>query len=185
MKALIVVDVQNDFCEGGSLAVPNASKVLPYINMFISSKQYDFIVYSMDWHPKNHISFASNPHHTAAWPDHCVQNTFGAKLHKDIQISPHPIYVQKGFLPEKDEYSAFGGFWEGKSLHQILQEKTVSQLDICGVAFDYCVGSSALDAQSLGYKTRVLVNGTKHIAEESKKEMMGRLLKAGVILIDK
>jgi nicotinamidase/pyrazinamidase len=185
MKALMVVDMQNDFCEGGSLAVDGASHIIPYVNSLISSIEYGLILYSMDWHPKGHISFASSPNHTASWPDHCVQNTSGAMLHKDLRILSNAIYIQKGSQLDKDEYSAFGGYCGSKIVNDILKENKVCSVDICGLAFDYCVGSTALDAKSHGYHTRILMNGTKKISEKSAQEMKDRLMKAGIVLVDK
>jgi nicotinamidase-related amidase len=114
-----------------------------------------------------------------------VQNTTGAMLHKDLRILSNAIYIQKGFKLDKDEYSAFGGYCGSKTLDDVLKENKVCIVDICGLAFDYCVGSTALDAKALGYCTRVVMNGTKEISEKSMQEMKDRLIKAGIVLADK
>ena len=118
-KALIIVDVQNDFCEGGALAVPGAGQIVPYINLLLKDNQYDQVVLSQDWHPADHKSFASTNNRKVGekinlngipqfmWPDHCVQGTAGAEFHPDLDRSKVTHIIQKGKNAEFDSYSAF------------------------------------------------------------------------------
>lgn len=174
MKALIVVDVQNDFCSGGSLAVPHAEEIIPVINDLM--KNYQLVIATKDFHPTNHKSFASNNNRQVGeiielhgisqmmWPDHCVENTKGSELHKKLDKRIH-YEVKKGMNPEIDSYSGF--FDNDKKseteLNKILLDKGVNELTIVGLALDYCVKATALDAKKLGFKTTVLTSATKPV----------------------
>ena len=166
MKALIIVDVQNDFCPGGALAVPEGDVIVPGINKI--AQDFDIVVTTQDWHPKNHGSFASN-HEDAKpyelgilsgrkqvlWPDHCVQGTTGAELHHDLSVNGQNFL--KGTNPTADSYSGFFDD-DGAStgLDEYLQKMNVVQVYVCGLATDYCVKFTALDALRQGYATTVL-----------------------------
>ena len=166
MNALIIVDMQNDFCPGGALAVEYGDSIVQGINRI--ALKFNVVATTQDWHPQNHGSFASN--HKGAkpydigtlsgrkqvlWPDHCVQNTQGAALHPNLQISGQNFV--KGTNPAADSYSGFFDD-DGTStgLHEYLKSAQVTQVYICGLATDYCVKYTVLDALQQGYTTVVL-----------------------------
>lgn len=177
-NALLVIDMQNDFCYGGSLAVNNANEIIPYINKLINSKNYDVIVFTKDWHPSNHLSFASNHKgHKVGdivkvqgidqilWPDHCVQGSFGAKIHPDVNISKSDFVIFKGTIPEYDSYSTFKdnhGLYD-TGLYDYLKKKRIKKLTVVGLALDYCVKYTCLDAIKKGFKVSLHLKGTKAV----------------------
>jgi nicotinamidase/pyrazinamidase len=161
MKALLLVDIQNGFCPGGNLPVPDGEKIVPVANRLIEEGGYDVIVASQDWHPEDHGSFASQ--HPAKrpfdmgelcgqpqmlWPDHCVQGTSDAEFHPDLKIDDIDYIQQKGENPAIDSYSAFRDNDRAAvtGLAGYLRAQQINELDICGLATDYCVKFSALDA---------------------------------------
>lgn len=177
MKALIVVDVQNDFCEGGSLEVKNSLNIIPVINKIITKfkSSNNLVVATLDWHPKNHKSFASiskkevgtlgtlNGLPQVWWPDHCIQDTFGSQLHKKLYPIENLIY--KGTDPNVDSYS---GFFDNNKIHKtsldsLLKEKRIKELFIVGLATDYCVKYTVLDALLLGYNVSLIIDGCKGV----------------------
>ncbi|MGE7368247.1 bifunctional nicotinamidase/pyrazinamidase [Neorhizobium sp. NPDC001467] len=164
MKALLLIDIQNGFCPGGNLPVPDGDAVVPVANRLIRDGGYDVIVASQDWHPADHGSFASQ--HPGAkvfdkgvlsgqpqvlWPDHCVQGTQDAEFHPDLDIGSVDYIQQKGENPAVDSYSAFRDNDRGAltGLAAYLKAQRVQELDICGLATDYCVKFSALDARDM------------------------------------
>lgn len=163
-KALIVVDIQNDFCENGSLAVPDAEKIIPFVNSMMFKNNYDVVVATLDWHPANHSSFKDNGE-KGIWPVHCVQDTFGSQLHAQLDDRLIDKKIYKGTNPKVDSYSGF--FDNDKTsqtgLDQYLRQNGITSVDVVGLALDYCVKATALDAASLGYTTRVLLEGTKAV----------------------
>ena len=176
-KALIIVDVQNDFCEGGALAVPGSNQIIPYINLLMEENEYDEIILTQDWHPENHKSFAStndkkegetiilNGIPQFMWPDHCVQGTFGAKFHKDLNLEKVTHTIQKGTDVEFDSYSGFQDN-NGKvktGLDDYLKYHDIELVEIVGLALDYCVKYTCLDAAQLGYVTCLHFNGTRAV----------------------
>tara|TARA_Y100000034_G_scaffold137015_1_gene218492 strand:- start:2561 stop:3157 length:597 start_codon:yes stop_codon:yes gene_type:complete len=175
MKALIIVDIQNDFCEGGSLAVPEANSIIPYVNSIMDN--YDLVVSTLDYHPQNHKSFASNNGKEVGelidlngldqvmWPDHCVEGTYGVELHKDINSKKINKYFKKGQNPEVDSYSGFFDNDKKSStgMGEWLKEKGVTDIEVVGLALDYCVKATAIDAVNLGFKTSLLTKGTKAV----------------------
>jgi nicotinamidase/pyrazinamidase len=176
MKALIVVDVQNDFCPGGSLAVQDGDRVVPYINGI--RDEYPLVVFTQDWHPSDHSSFASNNpgmqvgefielggQQQIMWPDHCVRETKGAEFHRDLELRPGDPVVHKGELSEVDSYS---GFLDNDRRHEtglrtLLQEKGVDDVAVAGLATDYCVKFTVLDALKFGFKVTVLREGCRAV----------------------
>ena len=169
MEALLVVDVQNDFCTGGALAVPGGEAVVPGINRLWDG--YACKVLTQDWHPPGHASFASShegkqPFDTGRldygeqvlWPDHCVQGTPGAAFHPDLRTDGADLVLRKGFRPGIDSYSAF--FENDREtptgLAGYLRERGVGRVVLTGLATDFCVGFSALDALASGFETVVL-----------------------------
>ncbi|MDR9417388.1 bifunctional nicotinamidase/pyrazinamidase [Gracilimonas sp.] len=180
MKALIIVDVQNDFCPGGALEVPEGDTVVKPINKLMDS--LDCVVQTQDWHPSDHLSFASNhgnkdPYDTiemeygeqVLWPDHCVQGTEGAEFHPDLKNKPSQLIVRKGFRKDIDSYSAFfeNDHETVTGLHGYLQARNIDELVIAGLATDFCVKWTALDARKLGYKVTLVENAVRGIDIES------------------
>tara|TARA_B100001093_G_scaffold199409_1_gene191555 strand:+ start:795 stop:1394 length:600 start_codon:yes stop_codon:yes gene_type:complete len=174
--ALVVIDVQNDFCPGGALAVVDGDSIVSLINDKMND--YEVIALTQDWHPGGHSSFASSqegkspletfemPYGTQVlWPDHCIQGTKGAAFHPDLNTDPANLIVRKGYNPEIDSYSAFfeNDQKTPTGLHGYLNTRGVTAIDLVGLATDFCVNFSAVDAAKLGYKTRVLENLTKAI----------------------
>jgi len=165
-KALIVVDYQNDFCPGGALAVPEGDQVVDTINGLVDefTKSGNVIVYTKDYHPSDHVSFKIN-HPEGIWPPHCVQNTPGAEFHPGLKVAGPTFY--KAFLSHQDSYSGFGGHIEAnpeaQSLEDYLKEQGVEEVTVVGLALDYCVKSTAIDAHKLGFDTNVVLEGTKAV----------------------
>jgi nicotinamidase/pyrazinamidase len=167
--ALIVIDMQNDFCPGGALAVAGGDEIVPEINARMA--QAAAVVLTQDWHPEGHSSFASQHAGRAPlqqidmpygpqvlWPDHCVQGTQGAAFHPDLKTNRADLIIRKGFRPEIDSYSAF--FENDQStptgLDGYLRSRGLTKLEFVGLATDFCVAWSALDAAKLGFEVRVL-----------------------------
>lgn len=178
--ALIIVDIQNDFLKGGSLEVPNANEVIPVINRL--QEQHELIVATQDWHPYNHKSFASqhtdkfefdtidlNGLEQVLWPDHCVQGTFGAEFHKDLNTYKIETIFRKGMDKEVDSYSGFydNGRRKNTGLLGYLKDRNVNEVSIAGLASDFCVIFTANDALDLGFKTNVIESGSRPINSEN------------------
>ncbi|OIQ31480.1 MAG: nicotinamidase [Alphaproteobacteria bacterium MedPE-SWcel] len=174
-KALIVIDVQNDFCPGGALAVPDGDAVVAPINAMMSD--FDTVILTQDWHPSGHSSFASaHPGHgpfdttemsygqQVLWPDHCVQGTKGAEFHPDLRCDGDLI-IRKGFRPEIDSYSAFfeNDQMTPTGLEGYLRSRDISDLTMVGLALDFCVAFSAIDARRLGFSVKVVKNACRAI----------------------
>ncbi|MEM4285034.1 MAG: nicotinamidase [Candidatus Nitrosocaldus sp.] len=158
-SALIIVDMQNDFMPGGSLPVPDADKIIPIINKYIEifmNKGLPIFA-SRDWHPPNHISFKQRG---GVWPVHCVRNTLGAKFHPDLKLPRSTIIISKATDPNREAYSAF----DRTELADRLREKSIKRVFIAGVATDYCVKNTALDALEHGFETILLEDATKGLA---------------------
>ena len=155
-KALIIVDMQNDFCEGGSLAVTEGNSVIPVINAFRDKFDWDAVYLTRDWHPADHCSFqTNNPGSTMfqnftlendteqmMWPVHCVQNTPGAEFHPELNRKDTDVDILKGQEKMKDQYSGFGN----PDLKASLLEKGITRVFVVGLAYDYCVGETAIDS---------------------------------------
>jgi len=152
--ALIIVDVQNDFCPGGALPVPKGDEVVDPINSMISL--FSFVVATQDWHPHNHISFREMG---GPWPPHCVAGTWGAELHPRLKAEEISEFVKKGDKPDKEAYSGF----DGTNLADILRSKGVERVFVCGLATDYCVKATVLDAIRNGFKTYVIVDAVRAV----------------------
>ncbi len=175
-SALLVVDVQNDFCPGGALAVPDGDAVVPIINAL--SRRFANVVLTQDWHPAGHISFASShagkapfdlielPYGSQVlWPDHCIQDTPGAAFHAGLDIPHAQTIVRKGYRRDVDSYS---GFVEADrttptGLAGYLRERAITQVHIAGLATDFCVAWSALDARRLGFEVTVVEDACRGI----------------------
>lgn len=173
---LLVVDVQNDFCPGGALAVPNGDEIVPIINRL--GRQFAHVVMTQDWHPQGHRSFASaHPGRQAfetieveygaqtLWPDHCVQGTAGAALHPGLDIPQVELIVRKGYRAGIDSYSAFreNDRKTPTGLAGYLRERGFERVTVCGLALDYCVFFSAIDAREAGFEVEVALDACRGI----------------------
>eukprot|EP00474_Spongospora_subterranea_P009472 CRZ09930.1 hypothetical protein [Spongospora subterranea] len=202
--ALIVVDIQNDFARvDGSLSVPHGGEVIPIINTLRQSVPFDLVVLTQDYHPKGHISFYST-HATdrkaklfqpyqlpdgkvqVLWPDHCVQGTFGAEIHLDLKQEPSDVFIQKGKQLTADSYSAFldNDRISKTDMEKVLHEHEISRVVIVGLALDYCVGYTALDAKAVGFDVVICKDATKSVHDNSEKQMLHMLEKQGIPCID-
>lgn len=176
MKALLTIDVQNDFCPGGSLAVPSGDTIVPVINKL--SQTFDVVLQTQDWHPQGHSSFASThdgkePYDTikmpygeqVLWPDHCVQNSEGAAFHTDLNTTRSQLIIRKGFRKEIDSYSAFyeNDNETSTGLAGYLRERNIDHLFACGLALDFCVKWSVLDGLKQGFRMTVVEDAVKGI----------------------
>lgn len=183
--ALIIVDVQNDFCPGGALAVPGGDQVIGAIHKI--SSRFEHVILTQDWHPAGHTSFASShpgrkPYEMInlsygpqkLWPDHCIQGTEGAEFHPALNLQQAEHTVRKGFHPTIDSYSAFfeNDRTTSTGLDDYLRERRLTRVFLAGLAFDYCVGYSALDGKRLGFPTFVIQDGCRAINLNNSKMLM-------------
>ena len=198
-KALIIVDVQNDFCPGGALAVAGGDAIIPVVNEIAPG--FDLVVATRDWHPRGHVSFASahKGHRTGdqiqvdgeaqvLWPDHCVQGTSGADFHPDLDTRPVNLILHKGTSRELDSYS---GFLEtdhrtSTGLAAYLRGVEVSEVTVCGLATDYCVLFTALDSVESGFATRLVIDAVRGIdqPEGNLDRALDAMREAGVTFVD-
>lgn len=197
--ALIIVDLQYDFLSGGALAVPKANEIIPEINSCID--RYDYVIATMDWHPKGHISFASSHPGMSVgecltledgteqimWPEHCIAESHGASLSSELKQESIDCRVKKGVNAGIDSYS---GFFDNKhkqktDLDAVLAREKIRTIDICGLATDYCVYYTVLDALSLGYTTRLLRNKCRavNLHPDDEKKAVQEMLSKGTQLI--
>jgi nicotinamidase/pyrazinamidase len=177
MEALIVVDVQNDFCPGGALAVPDGDAVIEPVKAL--ARVADYVVATRDWHPPDHGSFAAQG---GPWPVHCVRDTRGAALHQGLAGVPIDAVVDKGRTSEREGYSAF----EDTALERLLRERGVRQVDVAGLALDYCVRATALDARHAGFEVVVHREATRavDVAPGDGERAVRELRAAGVRVVD-
>jgi nicotinamidase/pyrazinamidase len=158
-SALLVVDIQKDFCAGGALAAPGGADIIPAVNRHVADARARAMpVYATrDWHPPKTSHFKE---YGGVWPPHCVQGTPGAEFHSDLKLPPDAIVVNKGDDPHRHGYSAFDGHTSaGKALLDDLRDRHVTRVYLTGIATDYCVRESALDALKAGLEVRVLADG--------------------------
>ncbi len=197
-SALIIVDLQNDFCGGGSLPVPGGDEIVPIINRLMGC--FPLVVATQDWHPRNHVSFASNhPGHKVGdiievgglkqilWPEHCVQGTFGADLHPELNRGKIHLTIYKGTDSEIDSYSGFFDNARRRStgLERELKERGIRRVYITGLATDYCVKYTALDALELGFETWLIAEACRGVNVEPSDvaKALDQMRGAGVRLI--
>jgi nicotinamidase/pyrazinamidase len=157
-SALLVVDIQKDFCAGGALAAPGGDEIIPAVNRHIAdARSRDMPVYATrDWHPPATSHFKE---YGGVWPPHCVQGTQGAQFHRNLKLPPDAIVVNKGVDPERHGYSAFEGHTSvGKALLDDLRDRHITRVYLTGIATDYCVRESALDALKAGLEVRVVAD---------------------------
>ena len=185
-KALFVIDVQNDFCEGGSLAVSGGAAVAAGISEYLSAhpEEFDYVIASRDWHDAgsdNGGHFSSDgetPNFVNTWPVHCVSGTEGAEYHPNLDTNAIDFHVVKGM--GQPAYSIFEGQTpEGKSVAELLEVLDVTQISVVGLATDYCVLASSLDAKKAGYEVQVLSKLIAGVAEESSAAALQQLSNAG------
>jgi nicotinamidase/pyrazinamidase len=195
---LLVIDVQNDFCPGGALAVPRGDEVIAPIRRV--APQFQHIVLTQDWHPANHFSFAAShpgkqPYDSielaygaqTLWPPHCVQGTRGAEFQPTLELTQAELILRKGFRPQIDSYSAFfeNDHSTPTGLAGYLRERGFARVFLVGLAYDYCVGYSALDARRLGFSAFVLRDACRAIDfNGSANSMNAEFAKSGVEVID-
>lgn len=194
--ALIVIDVQNDFCPGGALAVAGGDEVVPVINMMAPA--FEHLLLTQDWHPVHHSSFASShpgsePFGTVTmpygpqtlWPDHCIQGSAGAAFHPNLNRTHAELIVRKGFRTAIDSYSAFfeNDHKTPTGLGGYLAERGIRKITLAGLATDFCVAYSALDGAKLGFETTVKLDACRAIDLNGSLEvMLKRMKEAGVTL---
>lgn len=162
-RALLIVDVQNDFCPGGALPVPRGDEVVSVLNRAIATAQREGwpVIASRDWHPRLTSHFKE---FGGTWPVHCVQGTRGAEFHPQLKLPPDAIVISKGTRPDEDSYSAFDGAdAQGTRLADRLRALGVTELMVGGLATDYCVKHSALDALKQGWRVRVMENAVRGV----------------------
>ena len=196
-SALIIIDMQNDFCPGGALAVKGGDDIVEPINR--AQEEFDTIILTQDWHPREHSSFAAN--HNAEvysnmemdygsqilWPNHCIQGSEGANFHRNLNTNKGDLILRKGSNPKIDSYSAFFENDQNTTtgLEGYLIKKEIKELYLCGLAFDYCVFYSALDGINLGFDVFVFQDLTKAIdIKNSKKIAKKTMNKTGIKLVN-
>ncbi|MDR3271906.1 MAG: bifunctional nicotinamidase/pyrazinamidase [Flavobacteriaceae bacterium] len=192
MKALIIVDIQNDFLPEGNLPVNEGDTIIPLVNEL--QKNYDLVVATQDWHPSNHQSFASQhegkkPYDSiellgldqTLWTDHCVQGTFGAEFPKELNQNLIETIFRKGTETQIDSYSGFfdNGKLKSTGLADYLRGKQITEIDVCGLAADFCVYFTAKDAVVQGFKTRILEQATKPIFADNFEKIKEEFVKMG------
>ena len=199
-KALIVVDVQNDFCEGGALEVKKGNEVIPIINKLVESNYFDLIAATQDWHPRDHKSFASN--HPSKnvydmidlngikqvlWPDHCIQRRRGARFHRDLKLGNKIKVFKKGTNSEVDSYSGFydNDHISSTGLAAYLKRKNIEEVFISGLATDYCVKFTAIDSLREGFKTYVIKDATRgvNVNKDDSKKAFEEMKNLGIKII--
>ena len=179
-SAIIAVDIQNDFCPGGALPVPDGDAVVYSMNLYITkfSKMGLPVYFTRDWHPQNHISFKTNG---GIWPEHCVQETYGAELHKKLLIPSRAVIISKGISPDNEGYSGF----EETDLDKRLKAKNIRQLFIGGLATDYCVKSTVLDALHAGFDVVFLSDASKGVDVNTgdSEQAIDEMLREGAVKV--
>jgi nicotinamidase/pyrazinamidase len=202
-RALLVVDMQNDFLPGGALAVPDGHAILAPLRTLMESGGFQLMVATQDWHPRGHISFASSHpghqpmdtihlyhHEQTLWPDHCVQGTEGARLHADLPWNKAAAIIRKATDPEVDSYSALRNNWNPRGrrpptgLSGYFKNHGVREVFICGLARDYCVRWSAEDAVRDGLRVTVIWDLCRSINPANDERLRHRLTTRGVKIID-
>lgn len=193
MKTLIIIDVQNDFMPGGQLEVPHGNQMVPVINKILG--YFDIVLATQDWHPKEHKSFASNHFgkkpfdrmvlngvQQTLWPDHCIQGSYGAELHKDIDSNRIAAIFRKGMDPEIDSYSGFfdNNHESNTGLSGYLKEKGVTEIHFCGLAADICVYYSILDSILEGFTSVLVEDASQPLYPDKFEDVKCELAKLGV-----
>lgn len=193
MKILLVIDAQNDFMPGGALEVPEGDKIVPVINSI--QDEFDLVIAAQDWHPQDHISFASNHPGKSVfeeievhgkpqtlWPDHCVQGTRGAQFHSNLKTDKWETIFRKGTDKDIDSYSAFydNGHLKSTGITGYLKEKGVTELYMCGLAADICVYFSLFDAVEEGFTCSYIEDASKPLDVEGYEKMKQQMRDKGI-----
>jgi nicotinamidase/pyrazinamidase len=194
---LVIVDVQNDFCPGGALAVPQGDQIVPAVNRLAA--EFAHVVLTQDWHPRGHASFASShpgrqPFETIGlsygeqilWPEHCVQGTRGAAFHPDLDVPHAELVLRKGFRTTIDSYSAFfeNDHRTPTGLVGYLKERRFDRITLCGLATDFCVLYSAIDGRQAGFEVTAVIDACRGIdIDGSLAQAMCSMNEAGVTLL--
>lgn len=175
--ALLLVDIQNDFCEGGALAVPQAEQIIPAVNRWIDeAKRRGWpIIASRDWHPREHCSFSGQG---GPWPEHCVQDTEGAAYHPALRLPADTIRVSKGCAFDRDNYSAF----DATGLASYLERHGIRRLHVAGLALDVCVEATVREALEHGFGVELIRDATRAVDPDRAKHCMDALRDAGTII---
>jgi len=194
---LLIIDVQNDFCQGGSLAVPDADAIVPLINEL--SPQFATVVLTQDWHPAGHSSFASShpgkqPFETITlpygeqtlWPDHCIQGSHGAEFHPQLECNTAQLIIRKGFRPAIDSYSAFyeNDHTTTTGLTGYLRQRDIRRVFCVGLALDYCVRYSAVDARREGFDAVLLEHACRGIDMDGSNDAARAAMQDAGVIID-
>lgn len=197
-KALLIIDIQNDFCPGGALEVPEGDKIIPEVNKLSDMDKFSKVIATQDWHPPEHISFASNQEKEpfseieidgvkqTLWPDHCVQGADGAKFHPRLDLKPVDLILRKGGSPDVDSYSAFleNDKKTETGLHYYLKGMDIEEIFVCGLATDFCVYYSCLDGIKYDFKVNLVRDATRGIdqPEGSVDEALEDMEDKGVVI---
>ena len=197
MRALIIVDLQNDFVTGGTLEVPHGEQIIPLVNEL--SELFGLVIATQDWHPQSHKSFASNHPdkkpfdkvqlgglEQVLWPDHCVQGTSGAEFHPQLRMNTVEAIIRKGMDPTIDSYSGFydNGRKRSTGLAGYLKERGVTSIFVCGLAAEYCVFFTAKDALREHFKTVLIEDATRAINRDDFEKAKGEFLNLGGHICD-
>jgi nicotinamidase/pyrazinamidase len=182
--ALIIVDVQNDFCEGGALPITGGAEVAALISEFLAGRGTDYVVATRDYHVDPGPHFSETPDFRRSWPRHCVAGTPGASFHPDLDITPIQAVFSEGAY--SDGYSGFEGTdFHGHTLQQWLSERDVDEVDIVGLATDHCVRATAVDAARAGLNTTVLLELTAGVSGPTVDAALEEMREVGVHLVGK
>jgi len=179
-SALVLVDIQNDFCPGGALAVGEGDQIVEVVNRLMPL--FPLVISTQDWHPAGHISFEAQG---GPWPPHCVQGTRGAELHPALNTQPIAHYLRKASSPGKDDYSEFEGKDDrGRSLDQVLRSQDVKRIFAVGLATDYCVLATVLDGLKLGYEVVAVTDAMRavNVEPEDGEKALRKMAEAGAQL---
>ncbi len=175
--ALIIVDLQRDFCAGGALAIAGADGIPPKINRLINEATAAgaTVIASRDWHPEGHVSFAARGR---PWPEHCVSGSEGAQFHEQLRLPENALIVSKGSDIDKEQYSAF----DGTGLAELLHSRGTRRVFLCGLALEVCVRASALQAARAGFDTHVLLAATRPLMQAGGEAAIREMTLAGIVV---
>jgi len=171
-EALLIIDFQNDFTPGGALAVPGGDAVADHLNELAASDRFDLVVATRDWHPPDHSSFAAQG---GPWPEHCVDGSDGAQLHRSLDAARVDVVLDKGTVPDTEGYSGF----DGTDLASLLRERGIDRVTVAGLATDYCVRATALDALREGFDVTVDEAGSRGIDADDAARALDEVRAAG------
>lgn len=180
-SALILVDIQNDFCPGGALAVNEGDRIVAIVNKLIP--KFSIVISTQDWHPANHVSFEAQG---GPWPQHCVQDTTGAELHPGLETDTIAHYFRKASSPDKDDYSEFAGKDEkGRSLDKVLKGHRVKKIYVAGLATDYCVLETVLDGLKYGYEVYAVTDAMRavNVNPDDEEKALYKMASSGAHLV--